>query len=612
MLQLTAENTGFIGRLFRLLRFVALPIERNALFAATMFLLGFACCQLEVSDAVKWARPYEYAASELFFDVYIICVVLTLLPAAVRRWVRLVLAVLFYAVSLVDVFCFVRFDSPLTPTMLMLAGETTGREATEFLYSFLRLDLLASAVGVVLLLAALHLVACVALRHIRLRVPLALSAVAGALVVVLMAVVAPQVVPRRLSLCRILAADSVAMLERRLNEPQHAEPYVPPLRLAVAWRANSLAQQQLATLIQANSRPAVDSCSFRSPHIVLIIGESYNRSHSQLYGYARPTTPRQLQRAEAGEMAVFTDAVAPWNLTSIVFRYLLSMRGLSDVGDWSDVPMFPALFRQAGYRTAFVTNQFVARPTEKLFDFSGGFFLNNTTLSRLLFDTRNDHLHRYDGGLLACADSLSVFTDSVPSLTIVHLMGSHMNYYQRYPYGQRMKLRQGHYAARQDLSRDERTILAHYDNSLIYNDSVVDRLLSRLEDRDAIALYVADHGEEVFDDSLHHWGRRHPARIDSVMAHAEFEVPMWIWASPTYRQQRPELWRTIQSCRHRPLMTDNLAHALLFLAGISSPCFDSTHCVLSTAYDSLMPRLLRGEMEAPRAAKIREIRCKKY
>ena len=69
---------------------------------------------------------------------------------------RLLLAVLFYAVALIDMFCYVHFESTLTPTMLMLFFETTGREAKEFLGSYMGWDMFTSKTGWVLLIAMLH------------------------------------------------------------------------------------------------------------------------------------------------------------------------------------------------------------------------------------------------------------------------------------------------------------------------------------------------------------------------------------------------------------------------------------------------------------------------
>ena len=110
----------------------------------------------------------------------------------------------------------------------------------------------------------------------------------------------------------------------------------------------------------------MDSCSFRSPHIVLIIGESYNKHHSQLYGYDRETTPLQLERTKKGEMVVFDDVVSCWNLTSFVFKNIFSLHAVGDSGEWCDYPLFPELFRKAGYNVTFITNQFLPQAKEAL------------------------------------------------------------------------------------------------------------------------------------------------------------------------------------------------------------------------------------------------------
>ena len=96
--------------------------------------------------------------------------------------------------------------------------------------------------------------------------------------------------------------------------------YMPIYRLAFSVYANSLASQQIKKLIQAKNNVEVDSCTFRSPNIIFIIGESYNRHHAQIYGYDKPTTPEQDRLERSGMLNKFTDVIAPWNLTSYVFK----------------------------------------------------------------------------------------------------------------------------------------------------------------------------------------------------------------------------------------------------------------------------------------------------
>jgi heptose-I-phosphate ethanolaminephosphotransferase len=85
-------------------------------------------------------------------------------------------------------------------------------------------------------------------------------------------------------------------VEHELTTREHAIFYLPVYRLAFSLRANQLAHEQVNTLVSHLGQVQVDSCDFRSPQIVLIIGESYNRYRSQLYGYERETTPRQMKR----------------------------------------------------------------------------------------------------------------------------------------------------------------------------------------------------------------------------------------------------------------------------------------------------------------------------
>ena len=100
------------------------PIQKNGAFFVFMFALGWICTQMEIMPYYlrnKGAEPYELSMPELFLDIYVVCVLLMLIPQKVRIWVKALLYVFFYGLALVDMFCYERFESTLTPTMLMLA-----------------------------------------------------------------------------------------------------------------------------------------------------------------------------------------------------------------------------------------------------------------------------------------------------------------------------------------------------------------------------------------------------------------------------------------------------------------------------------------------------------
>lgn len=589
-------------KLLRIISMLWRPIRSNASFFVFMYALGYCCTQTEIRLHLRGAVPYELSAVELFFDLYLLCAILAVIPRKVRRVIRAVLAFIFYAVALIDMFCYVHFESTLTPTMLMLFFETTGREAGEFLQSYVGWDLITSKTGLILLIALLHLAWNMVAQQLRsnkmvgprLAPPVVwtLSALAGIAAFAFFIHCGSRCWDNKCATVRLMSKHNIGEVEHELTQKGCANLYLPIYRLMFSLYANRLAAKQVDRLLATSEHVSVESCDFRSPQIVLIIGESYNRHRSQLYGYQRPTTPRQLQRMQDSTLVAFTDVVAPWNLTSFVFKHMFSLHCIGDDGEWCDSPLFPQVFRKAGYHVKFLTNQFLPKSGEEVYDFSGGFFLNNPTLSRALFDERNSKLHRYDEGLLEDYDRMVAKKRYPHQLTIFHLMGQHVDYRARFPMKTRRKFTPADYN-RTDLSPQRQQINADYDNAVLYNDSVVDQIIRRFENENAIVIYVPDHGEECFNGSLPFYGRMHSADIDYRLAREEFEIPFWIWASDEYRMTHPYGWKAIQEYHHRPLMTDALSHTLLFLGGIHSNYYRKDYDVLNAEYNTKRPRVLK-------------------
>ena len=392
----------------------------------------------------------------------------------------------------------------------------------------------------------------------------------------------------------MFSKQSIGEVEHELTTNNCAQFYLPLYRLTFSIFSNNLAAKQIDKLIEAKDKVSVDSCSYMTPTIVLVIGESYNKYHSELYGYDKPTSPRQLWRMKQDRLTVYTDVVAPWNLTSFVFKNMFSTRVVGEKGEWCDYPLFPEVFRKAGYHVAFLTNQFLPQAKEAVYDFSGGFFLNNPVLSKAQFDTRNSNLHAFDEGLLKdFRQTENRMTGH--DLIIFHLMGQHVGYNARYP--RRMRKFYGEDYDRPDLSVRDRDILSHFDNATLYNDSIVNEITKLFEDKEAVVIYLSDHGEEVFNDGFKHYGRNHSAEITGRLAHQEFDVPFWIWCSRQYTINHPDVYRRIVESRHRRMMTDALPHLLFYLAGISSKDYNSRYCILSDDYDEMRPRIIKGTVD---------------
>lgn len=588
---------------------VVKPLQINAPFFVTMYILGVVCARLTIPYH-PGEKLYHHLFTELLVDLYAICLILSLLPRRIRPWVRGALYLIIYITSTIDVFCYTQFDSTLTPTMLLLVGETNGREASEFLSTYLSANVLFGKVGFIVLIALLH--TAYSLRRfapkslkqayqtlidkiptisnslaIRLKM---LARIAFTVVLIWSICVTAH---NKVALWKLMTCRSIGEVEHTLTEQRHGEPYHAVYRLVFSLYANSLASQQLDKLIAAAKTVKVDSCTYTSPHIVLIIGESFSKHHSQQYGYAQPTTPQQVRRERSGQLVKFNDVVSPWNLTSYVFKHVFSLYDVGERGEWCDYPLFPELFRKAGYHVTFITNQFLPKAKEAVYDFSGGFFLNNPTLSKAMFDTRNDSIYRYDEHLVGEYARLKAQAGK-HNLTIFHLMGQHLFYKERFPENRQRWNGTDYKSLRPDLTSRQRRILADYDNAVLYNDSVVDLIVKQFESEDAIVIYMPDHGEECYEENRGIVCRNHSAAIDYPLAKYEFEIPFWIWCSQTYIARHPDIYRQILDARNRRFMTDALPHLLLYLAGIKAKSYREENNLISPKYNENRPRILKG------------------
>lgn len=588
--------------LSRILHFVLSPILKNGSFFVFMYILG-----VVVNTIIPLGRSktlYDNLFPELFLDLYVVCIVLALIPEKVRRWVTAIVSIIVYAVSTIDLFCYVRFGAPLNPTMLLLVGETNSSEASEFVSTYLNSDTIFSAASLPFVIGIVHLSWCLGKRWLLQKVA-ALSwkkpissdfcnVIGGFLIIILLAVSTVLSWKNKTEIVRMFSQPTIGSVEHELTRGDCAVFYLPVYRLAFSIFSNRLASEQVQSLIKAKDQVTVDSCAFTSPNIVLIIGESFGKHHSSQYGYAMPTTPRQEALQKKGLLIPYTDVIAPWNLTSFVFKYTFSTHVVGEKGEWCDYPLFPEIFRKAGYHVTFATNQFMPQAKEAVYDFSGGFFLNHPELSEAMFDTRNSTLYRYDAGLLNEYDHKLKDQNTEHNLIIFHLRGQHVTYRDRYPADRRYFTADDYSQSRSDLQPYMRRTLADYDNAIRYNDSIVAEIVKRFEDQDAVVIYMPDHGEECYEENRGFFCRHHNDKIDYALARYEFEIPFWIYCSPTYISKHKEIFEEIKKVRNHRFMTDAISHVLLYLGGISTPYYHAEYNILSPQYNEKRPRILKN------------------
>lgn len=485
---------------------------------------------------------------------------------------------------LVDAYCQTHFESPINPQLFSLIIHTDAREASEFFATFVTFESLLKwrllSLVLLSLLLPISYVKIIDNWFNRLK----FNRITGIIVAsVILICVIIEIKPFYRYTQLFGSKVDIQETEGLMFRQYHREMATPMHRVILAYHSSQQSKKALAGIRNSTLSAKIDGCTYKSPHIVLIIGESYNKHHSSLYGYRLMTTPLQQKRADDGELFVFNDVVTPWNITSNALLNIFSLWESDSKTKIAEYPLIPALFRQAGYSVSFYSNQMVLRGFGKgITNQSGSYFLADGRLSSAMFDYRNRHKSQYDMGLVsgsvACHHNDSCRADY--TFDIIHLMGQHFEYEKRYPQDE-AQFTDNEYINR-DISDEAKQVVKHYDNATFYNDKVLDEILSLYENEDAIVIFVSDHGEEVFDN-LQVSGRLYQEPT-LAQAQQEFEIPMWIWCSESYRRNHEDIIQNIKSSLEKPFVTDGIPQILLYLAGISSEWNDDSHNLLSNDY----------------------------
>lgn len=516
------------------------------------------------------------------------------IPDRWRGIVQFVVGEILIVVCLVDCFCQEFFCSPITPQILSNIILTDWRETQEFFSAFVNISILSHWRITALLFVALLLPSALLLQdEIDKRLPLGKKTSYAGLVVFVLCLFFEFLPMFRYAQLFFQQGDFQRM-EGLIFRQYHAEVPTPLHRFLFAYYSLNQSSHTLEDVKRTTYSAQVDSCSFRSPHIVLVVGESYNKHHSTLYGYHLPTTPLQQKRKDAGDLYVFNDVVSPWNITSNAMLGIFSLweYGLNEA--IGERPLVPVLFRRAGYQVNFFSNQYLLRGFRKGFtNQAGHFFLADIELSDSLFTYRNEKTSKYDLGLVdQVRDYKRQHGQSPYTLDILHLIGQHFEYSERYPKSY-TTFSLANYQEK-NLSAADKAILMQYDQATYYNDVVLDSIISLYQGDNAIVLFVSDHGEEAFDEGSVS-GRLFQEPTAS-QARYEFEVPMWIWCSDSYRQSHPDVIRLIRESVNKPFLSDGMPQLLLSLAGISCPWRDDTRNLLSPRYQP-KKRIIGGSVD---------------
>ncbi len=347
---------------------------------------------------------------------------------------------------------------------------------------------------------------------------------------------------------------------------------IPPAYTTLQSYINSLSavgnhSEEISNIREAIKEVHIDSCSYKSPIIIVVIGESYNKYHSNLYGYRLNTCPNLLKEKRNGNLFVFSNAVSPMASTDFAMKYFYSTKSLcNDDSEWSHNPLFPAIFKKAGYDVRLFDNQCTQTKGDVNLDYQCSYFLNPDDINKNCFDYRNTDVFGYDGEMVN--ESRTHLSQKSNQLVIFHLMGQHFGADLRYPHTDQFAYFNASNIKRTDLKMSQRQQIAYYDNATLYNDYVIKKIIDLFSNKNAILIYFSDHGEQIYDNHARGFGRKFTKNINYEDIKCQNEIPFMIWCSDKYIKSHAEIIHRISKSVGNPIMNDDICYLLFDLAGI--------------------------------------------
>ena len=336
-----------------------------------------------------------------------------------------------------------------------------------------------------------------------------------------------------------------------------------------------------------------DSCS-----IILVIGESFIKKHSSLYGYRLKTNPKLEREEDAKRLFVFKDVVSPSASTSASIRNILSCNSIGDGEQWYDFPYFPTIFKNAGYDVYFWDNQY--HPTSNAgFDFSLNSYLHNSQISSITYNSWHGQISRQDGDIV---NDYKKYRKEHPigrkNFIIFHLQGMHFKQETRYPQSiDFLKFKSADIDRKETWMTEEKKIaIAHYDNCTFYNDSVISSIISIFRNEPAVLVYFSDHGEHIYDVGDYYGRGLNIGTQNKAYACHLFEIPFVVWCSEKYIHRYPEMCRRLKDASKKPMMTDNICSFLMTLGGVKTRYYNESRDILSEMY-KCPPRIINNSID---------------
>lgn len=292
---------------------------------------------------------------------------------------------------------------------------------------------------------------------------------------------------------------------------------------------------------------------------VLVIGETSRADDWSLYGYNRDTNPGT---SALDGLVVYRDAITMSNTTHKSVPTLMSSAGCEAYDSLYYRKGIITVFKEAGYETAFYSNQ---QRNRSFIDAFGSeaqevkFLKDKVSLMEL----RSDN---FDDDLIGCVKKRLDQYDGGKLFIVVHMYGSHFNYKDRYP------KEDAHFKPDNVISAERvyrRELINAYDNTIRNTDKVLAAIIREVDAKgvNSAVIFTSDHGEDIFDDERGRFLHASP-----IPTYYQLRVPLLVWTSQSFSTQHPDAVAQLKAHADMPVSTNMVVfHTMLDLSGVNTP-----------------------------------------
>ena len=335
------------------------------------------------------------------------------------------------------------------------------------------------------------------------------------------------------------------------------------------------------TIKRIDNQRNVAQCKEDSIDVVFIIGESFNRNHTSIYGYTSlPTTPHMQKEFDDGRLIAFSDVISPFNYTTPSIKNMLSLNNLAKKEEWHNNIFWPQLFHKAGYKVSVFDNQRTFDKTN-----NGSFYeMYQPLVKSLCYDYVSDDIWWYDPEVAQTIKEKLSEEKGNRTFYVVHLDGQHFPFADRTP-NREKKFTAADIKKRDSyLTQDMKQAIADYDNAILLNDKTLGEIFKIYKQRKAIIVFLSDHGEEIYDyrpKAMRPPMNTHMKKQYALHLHS---IPVFVWISEQYKSSYPKIVNLILQAKNKPYSHDIIGNMMITLGHISSPYYRAEDDILNPQF----------------------------